>query len=205
MTVAVVAAVVGVGTRISAHAPGASDVARTPARVGSRSGIVAAAVVAADVATSAADARASAAAVATREEAASAAAFAGGSFKLDNRSGYVTSDLRRIIGRGLRATGTPSRGLRVTVMSAPERSRGCATVGGKDLIIAIASPSRSSWRRLGRLIVHEVEHLKGYDHGDMPRDVLYSLGSTPEWLRGEVLRYRGRAPDQLPILAKGRS
>ena len=124
-------------------------------------------------------------------------------FSLDNQSGYDSADLRRFIEKGLRATGTPSRGLRVVVVSAPERSRGCATVSGKEMVIAIASPSRYSLRRLARLIEHEAAHLRGMDHGDMPRDLLYSLGAVPRWARDGVVRYRQRAPDQLLVLKRG--
>ena len=121
---------------------------------------------------------------------------------LDNRSGYDDASLRRFIGAGLRATGMPSRGLRVVVLSAPERSRGCATVKGKELILALAPPSRYSLRRLARLLEHEAAHLRGADHGDMPHGLLYSLGPTPAWAHGRVLRYRGRAPDQVPLLSR---
>lgn len=123
--------------------------------------------------------------------------------RLDNRSGYDTEGLRRFIRRGLVACRV--RGdVHVTVVSSPIRSRGCATVGGREMVLAVASPSRTTHRefirRLARLIEHEAAHLRGVEHGRMPRDLLYSLGSTPAWARGARIPYRGRAPDQMLAL-----
>lgn len=128
--------------------------------------------------------------------------------RLENRSGYDTDDLARFFLRGLRATGTRVEGLRIVVVAAPQRSRGCAAVGGRDMIIAIAAPWQcrrtDCVRRLSRMFVHECAHIRGIDHKQMPRELLYSLGPTPDWAKGTKIRYRGRAPDQLPFLRKER-
>ena len=94
---------------------------------------------------------------------------------------------------------------RIIVVSAPQRSRGCAEVGnlrprkreGEAIVIAIASPSHFSLRRLARLFEHEVGHTHGLEHGDMRDKLLWSLGPVPEWAEGAVIRYEGRAPKQL--------
>jgi len=124
-------------------------------------------------------------------------------FRLTNRSGYDTEDLRAFFARGLSAMRV--RTFRhILVVAAPQRSRGCAEVGhrgtrrdGRVIVIAIAPPSRFSIRRLARLFVHEASHTLGAEHEDMPDHVLYSLGATPRWAYGLRIRYRGRAPNQL--------
>lgn len=116
----------------------------------------------------------------------------------------------------MRATGTRGRDnrLRIVVVASPIRSRGCAEVGrrvcndsgvcrqvnGRKMTIAIAAPWRFSLRRLGRLVHHELAHIRGAEHGDMDRDTLLSLGPTPKWAETARLRYHGRAPAQLPLL-----
>lgn len=127
------------------------------------------------------------------------------SFELENRSGYDSSDLRRFLARGFRASGIPAsrmRRLRVVIVAAPQRSRGCADVGGTRIVLAIAPPSHFTVRRFARLLEHESAHILGMDHRDMPRELLYSLGKTPAWAQGAVLRYRGRASDQIPRLSR---
>lgn len=121
--------------------------------------------------------------------------------KVDNRSGYVTSDLHHFFSKGLKALGV-RQPTRVIVVPSPIRSRGCAQVGqgkreGSVIVIAIASPSRFDLRRLARLFEHEVTHKLGSDHGDMDENTLYSLGHVPSWARGTRLRYRGKAKSQL--------
>lgn len=127
------------------------------------------------------------------------------SFRLDNQSGYDTEDLRAFFARGLRAFRV--RDFRhIIVVAAPARSRGCADVGktgprkrpGRVIVIAIAPPSRYSLRRLARLFEHELAHTMGYEHEDMPHDLLWSLGPTPAWARSLRIRHRRRAPNQLP-------
>ncbi len=94
----------------------------------------------------------------------------------------------------------------VIVVSAPARSRGCAEIGdprarrreGVAIVIAISPPSRFRLRRLARLFEHEVGHTSGLDHEAMSREMLWSLGTTPAWAKGSKIRYRGRAPDQIP-------
>jgi hypothetical protein len=113
-----------------------------------------------------------------------------------NASGYSTSDLRRFFLRGLRAMRVPesrTRQLRVVVTPAPQRSRGCADVGGHRISIAIAAPWRFSLRRLARLWEHEVAHAMGWDHKEMSERLLYSLGRTSGWAEGSVIRYMARA------------
>ena len=125
-------------------------------------------------------------------------------FKLINRSGYDTEDLRRFFARGLAATQTRRRGLVIEVVAAPGRSRGCATIDGRRMVIAIAAPWRFSIRRLARLFVHEAAHIRGQEHKQMPQRRLLSLGPTPRWAEGMTIRYRGRAPNQVPLLGKDR-
>ena len=154
-------------------------------------------------------------------------------FRLDNRTGYDTKDLRRFFAKGLIATHTwPGYGdgnwrdmdmsrpaeLRIVVVASPIRSRGCAEVGkevceephcahtnGSRMVIAIAAPWRFSLRRLARLFEHECAHIRGFEHSAMSRDMLLSLGPTPDWARGATFRYYGSAPAQLPYLRSPRS
>lgn len=70
------------------------------------------------------------------------------------------------------------------------------------MAIALAAPSHASLRRLGKLVEHESAHIRGYEHDDMDRNTLLSLGPTPEWARGTKLRYYGSAPPQLPFLRR---
>ena len=124
-------------------------------------------------------------------------------FRLENRSGYDTNDLGRFFARGLQATNTKADGLRIVVVASPVRSRGCASVGGRQMVIAIAAPWRFSLRRLARMFEHECAHIRGVEHRMMERQLLYSLGPTPAWAE-EVgaPRYLGRAPPQLPLLRR---
>ncbi len=124
--------------------------------------------------------------------------------RLENRTGYDTSDLRKIVLRGMRAYGVPS--LDVLFVTAPSRHKGCADVGygqGGRAVFALAPPSRFSMSRFAKLFRHEAFHRKGYRHADMRPDLLYSTGPTPRWIQGAKLRYRGRAPDQMPRLEGG--
>lgn len=125
-------------------------------------------------------------------------------FELVNRTGYDTGDLKRFFAKGLRAMKVRTRGkpLFIFVVAAPARSRGCAEVKGHRMVIALASPSHLSMRRLARLFMHETAHIQGLDHDDMPRDLLLSLGSIPSWARGFRLRYRGKAPNQMLFLRR---
>lgn len=128
-------------------------------------------------------------------------------FTLENHSGWDTKDLARFFARGLRALGIRRHKL-IIVVASPIRSRGCAEVGeksfnrrlreGEAIVIAMAPPARFSVRRLARLFEHEVTHTKGLEHEEMSENVLWSLGDVPPWARGTPLRYRGRAPTQLP-------
>ena len=114
----------------------------------------------------------------------------GGRIVLTNHSRYETEDLLRFFERGLRALRQGHRVKRILVVPSPIRSRGCATVGGDSIVIAIASPSHFSLRRLARLFEHEVTHNKGLDHEEMRQNVLWSLGPVPRWAKGTVLRWR---------------
>ena len=71
------------------------------------------------------------------------------------------------------------------------------------MVIALAAPARYSLRRLSRLLMHEAAHIRGYEHENMDHGLLYSLGPIPSWAKGAVLRYRRRAPAQLPFLRRG--
>lgn len=104
-----------------------------------------------------------------------------------NRSGYRTDDLRTFFTRGARALRMRGR-LQISVVPSPIRSRGCAEVGGTRMVIAIASPSKFSLRRLARLFEHEAAHIKGVEHERMRKDLLYSLGSVPRWAVGMRIR-----------------
>ena len=120
---------------------------------------------------------------------------------LENRSGYVTSDLKRLFARAMVAMKVRET-KRFLVVSAPARSRGCAELAGAKregsmVVIAISPPSRFRMRRLARILVHELSHTKGQAHADMNEDTLWSLGEVPGWARGVKLRYRGRAPSQI--------
>lgn len=125
--------------------------------------------------------------------------------RLVNHSGYDTGDLYRFCYRGCVALGVPRERLRtlvIVVLAAPQRSRGCATIAGADVVIVMAPPSysRSSAgfvRRASRLLEHELGHHAGMEHRDMDERRLYSLGPVPAWARDLKIRYRGRAPNQL--------
>ena len=110
-------------------------------------------------------------------------------FTLDNRSGWSSRDLARFFARGLKAYKVFAR-RDIIVVPSPIRSRGCAEIGGKPIVIAIASPSRFDLRRLARLFEHEVAHTKGQRHEDMSDNVLWSLGPTPAWAK-VPLRWKG--------------
>ena len=130
---------------------------------------------------------------------------AGVPFELINNTGYNTEDLKRFCISGLRVLRARAP-KRIAFVAAPRRSRGCAEVGKtksasgeeRDIVIAIAPPSRFTMRRLARLFQHEVTHSFGYEHHEMQHDVLWSLGSIPDWAKGLTIRYQGRAPSQIP-------
>ena len=135
--------------------------------------------------------------------------------RLVNRSGYDTADLKAFMTKAFKAYRVDPRGIEVIVVSAPKRSRGCASVGattcsggrcrtsqGRRIVLATAPPSYNptyaSWlRRFSQLVRHECAHLRGLEHEDMAHDLLYSLGPTPPWARDAKIRYRGRAPNQM--------
>lgn len=141
-------------------------------------------------------------------------------FRLENRTGYDTDDLHAFCEKGLIATAIHASGvhggLRIVFSASPIRSRGCAEVGtetcdangrcshknGGRMVIALAAPWRFSLRRLARLFEHECAHIRGYEHKDMDRDLLLSLGRTPEWARACRFRYYGSAPPQIPYLRR---
>lgn len=118
---------------------------------------------------------------------------------LINRSGYDYRDLYRFFIKGINATGI-RKSIRIVVVAAPQRSRGCAEVGGRDMVIAISSPAHFSLRRLSRLFEHEAAHINGRDHGKMSRKLLFSLGPIPNWAKDCKIRYNKRAPNQLQFL-----
>lgn len=134
-------------------------------------------------------------------------------FQLINNTGYSTEDLKRFCVSGLQALGAKAP-KRILFVAAPQRSRGCAEVAEskcvtdkacpserRDVIIALAPPSRFSMRRLARLFQHEIKHTQGYQHEDMSHDVMWSLGPVPEWAKGLKIRYLRRAPGQIPARA----
>lgn len=103
-------------------------------------------------------------------------------FTLDNRSGWSSRDLAYFFAAGLRAYGVKKH-VHIIVTRSPIYSRGCAQIGGKAMVIAISSPSKFELRRLARLFQHEVAHLKGQRHEDMPDNVLWSEGPLPAWAK----------------------
>jgi hypothetical protein len=94
--------------------------------------------------------------------------------------------------------------IEIVVVAAPQRSRGCAEVGGHRMVLAIAPPSYSDYasfmRRLSRLFEHEARHLQGIEHAQMSEALLYSLGPTCSWAKGLRIRYVRRAPRQIDVL-----
>ena len=116
-------------------------------------------------------------------------------------TGYDTQDLVRFCKSALEALGAKTRKT-IAFVAAPQRSRGCAEVGKqkeeREVVIALAPPSQFSMRRLARLFQHEVTHSQGFEHDEMERKVLWSLGAVPDWARGLKIRYLGRAPNQIP-------
>lgn len=102
--------------------------------------------------------------------------------------------------KGLRSLGV-RRPKHIIVVAAPARSRGCAEVGGPRegiaIVISMAPPSRFRLRRLARLFEHEVGHTSGLVHEAMTPQMMWSLGGVPAWAKGSLIRYRGRAPDQI--------
>ena len=68
------------------------------------------------------------------------------------------------------------------------------------MVIAIAAPWRFSLRRLARLFEHECAHIRGYEHEDMDKNLLFSLGRTPDWAKDCTFRYYKSAPPQIPFL-----
>lgn len=113
-----------------------------------------------------------------------------------NKTGYDTKDLRKFFERGARAHGV--RGLRVGVVPSPNRSRGCATVGGKDVVMSLAPPSKFSAPKLARLYEHELLHVQGKEHEDMADRDLWSKGKAPKWALGLKLTYKRRGESILP-------
>jgi hypothetical protein len=91
-----------------------------------------------------------------------------------------------------------ARGLRIAVVTSPNRSRGCADVGGNRVVMQVAPPSKFSKKKLARLFEHELLHTKGLEHSDMNHDQLWSGSSEPEWSKGSKLRYRKRGQSILP-------
>jgi hypothetical protein len=82
--------------------------------------------------------------------------------------------------------------LEVVVTPTPQRTRGCAVVGGKKMVLAVAPPSRFSKAKLARIIKHELLHARGKEHEEMAEDELWSSGPEPAWAKGKQVRYRGR-------------
>ena len=93
-------------------------------------------------------------------------------------------------------------------LTAPARSRGCAEIGsasvGRKIVITLAAPARFRLIRLANLLRHELAHVAGQDHQDMPPKVEWSLGPMPQWaeqFQRRPIRYHGRAPNQIPRTA----
>jgi len=70
-------------------------------------------------------------------------------------------------------------------------------VGGKDVVIQIAPPSRFSKRKLARIYEHELRHIEGLEHEEMTEKDLWSEGPEPEWSRGMKVRRRKRRGDEI--------
>jgi hypothetical protein len=83
--------------------------------------------------------------------------------------------------------------LRAVATTAPTRTRGCALLGGDALVLAFAKPARWSPRRAALILRHEAAHLHGVDHESMSRDVHWSYGPSPGWVkRGVRMRKKRR-------------
>jgi hypothetical protein len=111
--------------------------------------------------------------------------------EVENYSGYDSRDIARMVRAGQKAMRAPSP-LKVVVTPTPQRTRGCAVVGGKDVVIAVAPPSRFYKKKLARIVEHELLHTKGKEHDDMTEEELWSEGPEPSWSRGKKVRYRGK-------------
>ena len=110
-----------------------------------------------------------------------------------NKTGYTTASLRRFFENGARALGV--KGLRITCVSGPGRTRGCADINGKRLIMQLAPPSKMFVGKTARIFEHEVLHVKGQEHEQMSEAEYWSYGVEPVWSRGLkfVWTKRGRS------------
>jgi hypothetical protein len=113
---------------------------------------------------------------------------------LENYSGYDAGDLRRLVEAGAKAM-RASHKLHVVVTPTPQRTRGCAEVGGKKVVLAVAPPSRFSKPKLARILKHELLHTQGLEHEDMTDEELWSKGPEPRWARDKQVRHerKGKA------------
>jgi hypothetical protein len=112
--------------------------------------------------------------------------------RIDNRTSYRDEDVRKFVQAGLRAYGAPPN-TEVTVRAAPGRTRGCAILGGRRMVLALARPSKWSLRKATLIFRHEVAHLRGADHHEMSPDIYWSRGPVPAWARGKKLRRKSGA------------
>lgn len=65
-------------------------------------------------------------------------------------------------------------------------------------MMAIASPSRFSKKKLARLFEHELAHIRGKEHADMSEGVYWSKGDEPEWARGKRVEWKRKGESVLP-------
>ena len=117
--------------------------------------------------------------------------------KIVNRSHYNTRDLTRLLKKACEAMACRDDKVFVILPSKARYTRGCAEVGpspygGREstgVAIEIASPSRFSFRKFGRIVQHELLHTLGIEHEYMTREEYWSFGPMPDWCMGERLRH----------------
>ena len=114
-----------------------------------------------------------------------------------NKTGYDTREACAYFAAGARANG--ARDIELGLVPSPNRSRGCAEVGGKRVIVAIAPPSKFSKKKLARIFEHELRHISGQEHEDMTEEDYWSKGSEPEWSKKQKApRWKQRGESILP-------
>lgn len=91
-----------------------------------------------------------------------------------------------------------ARNLEVAVVPTPNRSRGCATIKGRRVVMALAPPSKFSKTKLARLFEHEVLHTDGLEHDDMTEEERYSTRTRRPYWAEVPIHYRHKGDPILP-------
>lgn len=103
-----------------------------------------------------------------------------------------TRDITRFVRAGVRAYGGPSD-LHVLVRHHPERTRGCANLYGRSVVLALGPRAHVTPAKVALILRHELAHIHGIDHDHMRPMLLYSEGPCPPWARRLPLRLKRRA------------